>query len=349
MTHDSTTPLAHHAAPDGRPPAGGPPPAARGPFVLNLLTALVVVGLIVGYSVYVQTNEGTSTVITRFGRPTRVVESAGPGWKWPWPIEQAHVIDRRLAIFNTPYTETITNDQRSVVLHTYIIWRVADPLKFHVAVGGRAAAEDKLGLMVANAKNRELGNYALANLVSTQPDTIRTPEIEQRILDSVNARAREDFGIEVQQVGVKRIAFPEENIPSVIAKMRANRQAVAQELRAQGRKLADAILSDALVRKEAEIRKGVEEAGQIRGEAIKEVSGVYREVYALDRGREFYEFYRALEENKRMLGPKATIYLTTDHKFFPLLEEQPRPDAPAPATSRVGEERSQPSFVEAGP
>ncbi|MEZ6066759.1 MAG: protease modulator HflC [Planctomycetaceae bacterium] len=314
---------------------------------LNLLIALIVVGLIVGYSVYTQTNEGTATIITRFGRPVQVIDAAGPGWKWPWPIDQAHHIDRRLTIFNTPYTETITKDQRSVVLHTYIAWRVEDPLKFHVTVGSMSAAEDKLGLMVTNAKNRELGNYELGELVSTHPETIRTGEIEQRILDSVNHRAREDFGIEVGQVGIMRIAFSEENIPSVIAKMRANRQAVAQELRAQGRKLADGILSDALAAKQEEIRKGVEEAGRIRGAALKEVSGIYREVYDLDQGREFYEFYRALEENKRILGPNATIYLTTDHELFPLLEERPAtepsftddsPESEAVGTSREVEQ-----------
>lgn len=309
--------------------------AARGRSFANLLTAVVVVGLLSGYSVYVQTNEGTSTVITRFGKPVQVIESAGPGFKWPWPIEQAHVIDRRLAIFNTPYTETITQDQRSVVLHTFIIWRVVDPLKFHVAVGSQVAAEDKLGLMVTNAKNRELGNYDLSNLVSTQPDTIRTAEMERRIIESVNARAREDFGIEAAQVGIKRIAFPEENIPSVIAKMRANRQAVAQELRARGQKTADGIVSDALAAKEEEIRKGVEAAGQIRGAALKEVSAIYREAFQLDQGREFYEFYRALEENKRMLGPNATLYLKIDHELFPLLKEPPEPGGAAPAVQGV--------------
>ncbi|MFV0446622.1 MAG: protease modulator HflC [Planctomycetaceae bacterium] len=322
MTDDLRTPAGEepHASPSSE--ATGEVATPKGSIV-NLMIGLVVVSLIAGYSVYVQTNEGTSTVVTRFGRPVQVIESAGPGIKWPWPIEQAHVIDRRLAIFNTPYTETITKDQRSVVLHSYIIWSVTDPLRFHVSVGSRATAEDKLGLMVTNAKNRELGNYVLANLVSTDPDTIRTAEIEQRILKSVNERASAEFGLQIEQVGIKRIAFSEENIPSVIAKMRANRKAVAQELRAEGRKTADGILSDALASKEEEIRKGVEEAGRIRGGALKEVSGIYREVYQLDRGREFYEFYRALEENKRMLGPNATIYLTTDHEFFPLLEDRP--------------------------
>lgn len=284
----------------------------------NLLVGVTVVGIIAGYALYVQTNEGTATIVTRFGKPVRVITEPGPSFKWPWPIEQAHRIDTRLKVFNTPYTETITKDQRSVVLHTFIVWEVTDPLRFHEAVGTPSLAEDKLGLMITNAKNREMGNYELVNLVSTNETDIRADEVESAVLQSVQKRAKSDFGIQVQQVGITRIAFPEENMPSVLAKMRANRQAVAQEIRAEGAKVADGIRSAALAKKEEELRKGVEEAGRIRGDALKQVSAIYRQTYELEQGREFYEFYRALEENKKMLGPNATIYMTTDHEFFPL-------------------------------
>ncbi len=290
-------------------------------YIARIVIAVAVVGVLVGYAMYVQTNEGEATVVTRFGKPMRVIDRPGPSLKWPWPVEQAHAIDTRLKVFNTPYTETITKDQRSVVLHTYIVWKVIDPLRFHESLGSPNNAEDKLGLMITNAKNREMGIYDLSNLVSTDLQTIKTAEIEEAILQSVQSRAEKDFGIHVEQVGVKRIAFPEENMSSVLAKMRANRQAVAQKIRAEGRKVADGIRSDALTKKEEELRTGVERAARIRGEALKQVSAIYREAFGLDQGREFYEFYRALEENKRMLGPGATIYMSTDHSFFPLFSD----------------------------
>src|ERR1051325_3076695 len=93
-------------------------------FVWRAGLSVLVVGLLVLYSPYFSLTDGQTAVVTRFGAPVREITSAGPYWRWPWPIEQVHLIDARMKIFNTPFTATFTRDKRNVILLTYVAWHV---------------------------------------------------------------------------------------------------------------------------------------------------------------------------------------------------------------------------------
>lgn len=306
-------------------------PLATAAVLFRIILAITVVGLLVAYSMYFQVTEGSYAVVTRFGDPIRAVRQAGPSWKWPWPVEQVHPIDARHRLYNTPYTATLTRDQKNVILLTYVVWRVDDPLLFLQSLGTPEAAERKLDGMVAASKNFQLGRYDLTSLVSTNPGDIKTGEIEQAVLKDLHDPARKRFGIAVEQVGVKRIAYPEENIATVLEQMRAERQAEAGRLRAEGEKEAQGIRDEALVKAEEIRREGREEAGKIIGRAEKEAAEIYARAHNLDP--EFYRFWRSLEAIKRTLGEKTTVILRTDQGFFDVLSAPPksagRPIGPA--------------------
>ena len=185
-----------------------------------------------------------------------------------------------------------------------------------------AAAENKLDGMVAASKNFHLGRYDLSALVSTAPGDIKTGQIEEAILQDVRESAKEKFGLAVEQVGVKRIAYPEENIASVLEQMRAERQAEAGKLRAEGEKESQRIRDEALVRSEQIRREGREEAGRIIGGAEKEAAEIYARAHRLDP--EFYRFWRSLQAIKKTLGAKATVILRTDQGFFDVLSSPPK-------------------------
>ena len=292
----------------------------------------VLVGLIVGYAAYVQVPEGHGAIVTRFGRPTRELTEPGPYWKWPWPIEQARLIDKRSRVFNTPYTATLTRDRRSVVLLSYVAWRVESPLTFLQSVGDADAAAAKLDGMITASKNTRLGGYDLSALVSTDPTQIKVAEIEAAILNDIRNVSLEKFGVHVEQVGIKRIAYEADNVAAVLAQMQAERQTEATRLRAEGEKEATAIRDDALVRSEEILRDGRLEAGRIRGEAAREAAEIYAQAQTIDP--EFYRYWRSLEALKRTLGQNATIVLRTDQGIFDLLTTPPEPSslAPVPAT-----------------
>ena len=290
-------------------------------FILRTGFATMIVGLLVGYSMCFVVPEGSNAVVTRFGDPQKSLQQAGLFWKWPWPIEQSHLIDVRRRLHNTPFTATLTRDRKNVILLSYVVWRVDNPLVFLQSLGSANAAELKLDGMVAASKNFHLGRYDLSALVSTVPGNIKIAEIEQAVLRDVQQPANEKFGIVVEQVGIKRIAYPEENITAVLQQMRAERQAEAGAIRAQGEKEAQRIRDEALVQSEEIRREGREEAGRILGQAEKQAAEIYAKAHQLDP--EFYRFWRSLQAVKRTLGAKATVILRTDQGFFDVLSNPP--------------------------
>lgn len=304
--------------------------------LFRLVLATIIVGLLVAYGMSFQVSEGYNAVVTRFGNPVRAVHEAGLFWKWPWPIEQAHQIDMRRRLHNTPYTATLTRDRKNIILLSYVVWKVQDPLLFLQSLGvGEAtkekseAAEGKLDGMVAAKKNFYFGRYDLTALVSTNPDDIKVDEIETAVLGDVAADATKKFGIQVEQVGIKRIAYPEENTEAVLNQMRAEREAVAGKLRAEGIKEAQQIQSDARVAAAETIKKGVEEAGRIRGEAKKQAAQIYAKAKDLDP--EFYAYWRKLKALETILGQKSTVIMRTDQGPFDIFASPPKQNGNGPA------------------
>jgi modulator of FtsH protease HflC len=306
--------------------------------VFRITLAGLITGILLAYGASFTVSEGNNAIVTRFGRPVREIREAGFYWKYPWPIEQFHAIDVRLRYFNSPFTATFTRDRKNVVLMTYVVWRVDDPLLFFQSLGTPEAAELKLDGMIAAGKNFHMGNYDLTALVSTADSAIQADKIESAILDGVKAPAREKFGIAIEQVGIKRIAYPQENMAAVLDQMRAERRAEAGELRAKGKKESQRIRDEGLVKAEQILRTGREEAGKILGKAEKEAAGVYAQAHQLDP--DFYRFWRSMQVVKKVLNSKATVILRNDQEPFSELFQSARstasqPGAPAKHQSPV--------------
>jgi membrane protease subunit HflC len=306
--------------------------------LFRVALAVIIVGLLVAYSMCFQVAEGYKAVVTRFDRPVRSVNQAGLYWKWPWPIEEARQIDVRRELHNTPFTATFTRDRRNVVLETYVVWHVEDPLLYLQSVGTRKDAEEKLNGIVVHYKNEELGRYDLSALVSTHPEDIKTPEIEQAMLANVAKEALPKFGIVVEQVGIKRIAYPEENIPAVLEQMKAERRAEADAYRAQGISEAAVVRNTTDTQKAKILADGVQQAGDIRAEAAAEVAKIYREA-KLDP--QFYEYWKKLQAFKQVVSDKATLILRTDQSsLFDVFRAPPEPAETPPASAPAPASRS---------
>lgn len=298
--------------------------------MFRLAIALFIIGILLAFGSSFQVSEGNKAIVTRFGNPIRTVETAGFYWRLPWPIEQVHNVDIRMREFNPPFTETLTRDRKIVDLRTYVVWRVEDPLLFFQSLGDPQAAENKLAGMVVAAKNFHMGNFDLSALVSKKSEEIQTPKIEEAILTDVSKQAAEKFGIAVEQVGIKRVAYPEQNSEAVLGQMRAERRAEAGRLRAEGKKEAQKIRDEGDVLA-AEIKGNAQkEAGEIVGRAEQQAAEIYTKAHQLDP--EFSAFWQSIQVVKKALGEKATVILRTDQEPFNSVF-QSGADAPSAASA----------------
>lgn len=289
--------------------------------IIRWLVAIVVVGLVLLKAASFTIREGEFAVVTRFGKPCRIIRDAGLHPRWPWPVETANKIDARRRVYTTRFAETLTRDKKNVILVNFAVWSVEDPLRFLQAVGSAQEAESKLDGMISNAKNAVMGGYDLTALVSTVAESLKIEEIEAAILEEIKDQARTGLGLKLWHVGIKRMALPEENVRYVFDQMRAERAQFAARAIAEGRRQASAVRAQTEVEKAAIVAHAQEEAALIKGQAEAQAAGLYAKAQRTDPS--FFEFLRSIEALQKLLGEKTTVIMRTDSDPFRLLEEEP--------------------------
>ncbi|HND53300.1 MAG TPA: protease modulator HflC [Pirellulaceae bacterium] len=299
------------------------------------LTAILLVGLcLVATSLTAYTvPEGASAVVTRFGKPVRVVTTSGLHWRWPAPLERAQIVDRRRRITDVRPVPSFTRDRHTVLLTTFTLWRVADPLLFVQALGGVESAEPVLAGLVTAARNEEVSLHDLSALVSSRPEENRFDDVERQIARRVEQTARDRLGIEVDRVAIERIELPPENVRAVLERMRAERATEAARLRAEGAKAAQAIRDDAHVKSQELLRDSREQASRIKAQAERDAALILAEAH--EQAPDFYRVWSSLETAKQALGKNAIVVLRTDHVLFaPLLDAGKANVRPASGVTR---------------
>lgn len=281
---------------------------------VRYFVALLVVGLIVFQSATVSLSQGQALVITHFGKPDRIVREPGLHFKWPWPVDETYHFDTRMRLSNTRYTQTLTRDKRAIILMTYLVWNIQDPLLFLQTVGDLANAEGKLDGLVTNAKNNILGSYDLSAILSTEEDKIMVDRIEQQIFDSISDKASREFGVTIRQLGIKRIAFPENNVRAIFSQMQAERDQFASKYRAQGKMEASIIMSDTELEKEKIKAAAQQEAEEIKGRADREAAEIYAAAHS--RGKAFYQMKRSLEALEKIADQNTVLIMRSDQPPF---------------------------------
>jgi membrane protease subunit HflC len=123
-----------------------------------------------------------------------------------------------------------------------------------------------------------------------------------------------EFGIELEDVKIKRINYIDKVRKAVYERMIAERSQIAEKFRAEGMGKASEIRGE----KERElqvIQSGAYKKAQIiKGKADAEATLIYAKAYGVDP--EFYAFLKTLDVYKTALGQDSTLVLSTDSDFM---------------------------------
>ena len=112
-----------------------------------ILWILVIFALIVLRACMVVTYENQFKLVRRFGKVERVIQSAGISFKIPF-IETVDIVPNEVLLYDLPASDVITSDKKTMIVDSYVLWRVTDPLKFAQMLSGSALSE----AAVQNAK-----------------------------------------------------------------------------------------------------------------------------------------------------------------------------------------------------
>ena len=282
-----------------------------------IVLVIAILGL---YLVSFQVREIESALVMRFGKPTRTLMEPGWYFKWPAPIERIYKFDSRMRVFEADLGETTTKGAVPIIVNTYVVWRIAEPLGFFNAVGTVKEAESKLLSQLSDTQNKVIGRHFFSEFVNSDPSRIRFGEIEAEMLTDLKQAVREDYGIEIKTLGIKQLKISEDVSKDVFERMRAERSRKTEATIAQGNAEAIKIKTDADSKKTELLAAAEARAKAIRGEGDAEAAKYYK---MLEEDPELAMFLRDIEALKKILQERSTIVLSADTEPFKLLKEMP--------------------------
>lgn len=286
---------------------------------LKVFVALLLVTAIAYFGFTFEVREGNCAVVLRFGAPRAEITESGLYFRLPWPFENVVQYENRMQYLESNAQETVTKDKRNIILSSYVIWQVENPLLFHNSVGAYGSTEIYIDQQIRSATQSTMGAYELTELVSLDTEKIKTEEIQQKIFEKVKENCEKNYGISIVDVSILRLSLPDINLQSVFDQMRQDRQTDIDTILAKAEKEASRITNEAEVKAEEIIAKGTNEAAQIKADTEKAVAQIYAEAQAANL--ELFMFLKSLDTLAASVNSGTVAILSTDDYPFTALRD----------------------------
>ena len=277
----------------------------------KLLTILLPVLAVVGFSSIFIVDETQQVVILQLGKPVKTITEPGLNVKLPFPLQEKITFDDRLLEYDSPPEEILSKDKKSLIVDNYVRWKIVDPLQFLKTVQAIPTAKSRMDDIVYSELRRELGTHDMVEIIT---------ENREEIMDIVTLQSNTatlSYGISVVDVRIRRVDLPAENEESIYARMEAERKRQANKFRSEGEEEAQKIRAATDRDKTIILADAYKEAEKIRGEGDAKAVQIYARSYSADP--KFYEFVRTLDTYKKVVDDKTTLVLPSGSKLFKLL------------------------------
>ena len=280
-----------------------------------LLTVVAVLALsVVASSVYV-VKEYEKAIVIRLGSLQE--EKPGPGLHFRIPlVDNVKKFDGRILTLDERAESFYTIQSKRLEVDSFAKWRISDLDNYYVFTNGSEQnARVLLSSRINNVLRNEIGKRTLHEVVSGERD-----QLMASLKEEINKTAKEELGIDVIDIRVKKIDLPPEVRESVYDRMRAAREKEAREYRSKGKEQAEIIEADADRQKIVIEANAYRDAELIRGEGDAKAASIYAAAYNKDP--EFYSFVRSLNAYQSTFSGKEDIMLVDpDSAFFRYLKD----------------------------
>lgn len=280
-------------------------------FAALVLAGLVLVGL--GLSAFT-VNERELAIKLQVGEVVQAQYEPGLHFKIPVFQSVRTFPDRIMTISDQP-ERIFTAERLALEVDYFVKWRIVDAVKYYISTGGsQTIASDRLSQIVQDAIVTEMGKRTVQEAISVE----RT-ELMRDMLETASATA-DGLGIDLVDVRLKQVEFPDDVRDSVYLQMREERARVAAERRAEGREIAEERKARADREKTVILANANRDAQLVRGEGDARAADIYAAAYNKDP--EFYAFYRSLNAYRDSIGNSGDILvIEPDNEFFRYLNQ----------------------------
>jgi len=285
------------------------------------IAALFVLAIIASTSLFTVTQVEQALVV-QFGEVTRTIEAPGLHAKIPF-AQNIITLDKRLLAVELPGEEVILGDQRRLIIDTFTVFRITDPLRFYQAIGPIPDnIRGRLNSVVTGSLRRVLGNAKLLDVLSADRERIMST-----IRGQVNTEMQ-NFGVSIVDVRIRRADLPQENTQAILQRMQSERQRIAAQARAEGAEASQRIRADAERDRTVLVADAKATADNLRGEGEGESTNIYAKAFGQDPA--FFSIWRTLQGYHDIFeGGTARLVVSPDNDYLKYLQAPPPPPEPS--------------------
>lgn len=249
---------------------------------LTIFVGLLLVLILVGFSTTYSVNFHEVAIKTRFGKPVAVIREPGLHFKAPFFIDQITTIDTRKQLLDSPLETVLTRDGQQVLVKAFLLWQVDDAavegandspvLEFYNSYESIERASKNLEQQLQGSL-RVVGGYDFDQLIGVDS---KLADAENDILADLVASAKN--GIKPVMVGISRVVLPESASVSVLRRMAAVQQTLAQLERQRGTATAESLTSQARSQADTIRNFATQWAARIESEGNEQADRFYQEM-----------------------------------------------------------------------
>ncbi|OCG77544.1 protease modulator HflC [Gilliamella sp. Occ4-3] len=308
----------------------------------KLLVPIVLILIGVFFSSAYVIEEGTRGIVLRFNK---IIGLSEPGLHFKFPgMDNVKIVDAKIKTTNSPNNvgqeqKFRTRENKDLVVDYFVQWKIVDFNRYYETIASGNSIDnlllarlnsclraeiEKLNIIdVVNDTNNSSHNSIVSrvknNLNSTIKELDKSNSIEKQVnkdekaLD-VNQASMRPFGIEVIDVRLKKVNFPQEISNSIYEEMKAERNNIVQNQHFKGVKRADEIRAEATLEVTKILSEAERQSRSIRGEGDANAIKLYADAFGKDI--EFFSFIRRLKAYERSFTDNDIVVISPDSEFF---------------------------------
>ena len=203
-------------------------------------------------------------LIRQFGRVQRVVSTSGLTFKLPF-IQTTDTVPKEILLYDLPASDVITSDKKSMIVDSYVLWKVTDPLTFTQTLANSIYnAENRINALVYNATKNTVSSMTQDEIIKSRDgkmtvtageaesdvqsndlileettEEVQIKSLTEEIMDQLGDY--EQYGIDILAVEVKKLDLPDDNKQAVYTRMISERENIAAQYTAEGESQAQII------------------------------------------------------------------------------------------------------------
>ena len=299
----------------------------------NRLPIFVVIAAVILFLIYSSVfvvNARQQALVLRFGEIVDVKNEPGIYFKAPFAFfdaDSVQLIENRVLRFDLDNIRVQVSGGKFYEVDAFIAYRISDPRVFRAAVSGQ--------IELAEARLRTRLDAALRRVYGLRDFEAALSEERAVMMREVRDQLRPDatsLGLQIEDVRIRRTDLTAEVSQQTFDRMKAERLAEAERLRARGNEAAQRIKARAdreVVEIVAEAQK---ESEILRGEGEAQRSATFAAAYQRDPA--FFDFYRSMNAYGTALdNTGTTMVLSPESEFFRYFRDPSSKEAPVTPTA----------------